>query len=108
MSPSESMKNFAERLKALRLGQKKLTVAEAAKELGVASTNLNNWERGVAKPPFDMLPKFAEYYNVTVDYLVGYAPSEKTQHILDVLNGLTEKEQDGVINLLDVMKKKEQ
>ena len=107
MSPSESMKNFAERLKALRLGQKKLTVAEAAKELGVASTNLNNWERGVAKPPFDMLPKFAEYYNVTVDYLVGYTADAKTQQLMDMLNGLTEKEKDGVINLLDVMKNKE-
>ena len=106
MAPTENLKNFAERIKTLRLEQKKLTVAEAAQELGVASANLNNWERGIAKPPFEMLVKFATYYNVSVDYLVGHASDEKTQQILEVLNGLTEKEKDGVINLLEIMKNK--
>lgn len=106
MSPAESLKQFSERIKTLRLEQKKLTVAEAAKELGVASANLNNWERGIAKPPFEMLPKFAEYYNVSVDYLVGYTPNEKTQKILDAVNSLSEKEKDGVMTILDIMKDK--
>lgn len=106
MTSSESLKSFGERIKSLRLNQKKLSVAEAAKQLNVASANLNNWERGIAKPPLEVLVKLAAFYNVTVDYLVGYVPNEKTNQLMTVLNNLTDDQKEDALTILGILKKK--
>lgn len=108
MTSTESLKSFGERIKSLRLNQKKLSVAEAAKQLDVASANLNNWERGIAKPPLEVLVKLAVFYNVTVDYLVGYVPNDKTKAIMTIVNNLTDEQKEDALTILDILKKKGQ
>ena len=65
------MKNeFAERLKELRtekgIGQEKL-----AADLGVGNGTISLWENGLREPKMSNLILLAQYFGVTVDYLVG-------------------------------------
>lgn len=63
------MTKFAEKLKQLRtemnLSQKKL-----AKILSVDQRSISNWENGVREPNYDMLVKIADYFKVSIDYLL--------------------------------------
>ncbi|WP_276840222.1 helix-turn-helix transcriptional regulator [Anaerovibrio lipolyticus] len=105
METSENMKSFADRIKELRLEQKKMSVAAAAREMEVAPANLNNWERGIAKPPLEALVKMAEFYNVTVDYMVGFVQNEKSRKITAILNSFTDEQLDDVLTILNIIKK---
>lgn len=73
------MTSFGEKLKSLRVDVKRLTLAEAANQLNVPRSNLNNWERGIAKPSLETLGKLAIFYNTTVDYLVGLDKNRQSE-----------------------------
>ena len=51
--------------------QKNLKLVDAAKSLGVSQPTLTSWENGTRNPPIDMLLKMAEFYQVSVDFLLG-------------------------------------
>ncbi len=63
-------KIFCERLKLLRLSQN-LTLEQLAKELGLVKITVGNWENGIRVPSLDTSIALAEYFNVSLDYLVG-------------------------------------
>lgn len=58
------------RLKELRL-EHKLTQEEASKIANVSRSSYTHYETGRRTPDIDTLLKFAKYYNVTIDYLLG-------------------------------------
>lgn len=60
------------RLKELRQAAK-LNQIEAAKLFGVAQSTLSGWETGKTQIDYDNLIKIADYYKVTLDYLLGRA-----------------------------------
>ncbi|WP_271629798.1 helix-turn-helix domain-containing protein [Caldicellulosiruptor sp. DIB 104C] len=60
---------FGKRLKELR-EERGLTQAELAKELGISVQNLSYYENG-REPKYELLIKIADYFGVTVDYLIG-------------------------------------
>ena len=62
------------RLKELR-EEKGLTQKQAAKYLSMQQQTYQRYERGRREPRIDMLIKLADYFDVSVDYLVGH---EKT------------------------------
>lgn len=62
--------DFAKRIKNLR-EEKKHTQAEVATRLGIARTTYASYEQGFREPDNDMLKKIAEYFDVTIDFLVG-------------------------------------
>lgn len=64
---------FAERLKYLRTHHngKKLTQEEMSKLLKVQRSTYGEYERGKIKPPMDKLNFLANYFDVSVDYLLG-------------------------------------
>lgn len=47
-----------------------MSQADCAAELGVPLANYNKWENGV-NPSIKVLCQIADYYNITLDYLVG-------------------------------------
>lgn len=47
------------------------TQKEIAKELGLSPQTLNNYVNGKTEPSIETLCKLADYYHVTLDYLVG-------------------------------------
>lgn len=61
---------FNERLKLLR-NEKGMTQDKTAKELDVPVRSYQRLEMDGAKTHYDTLQKIADYYNVSVDWLMG-------------------------------------
>lgn len=61
---------FGTILKNLRL-EKNITQKDLAKHLGVSDRSVGYYETGQRTPPPDILEKIADYFNVTVDFLLG-------------------------------------
>ncbi|ORT99432.1 hypothetical protein D081_1984 [Anaerovibrio sp. JC8] len=95
------MQSFGEKLKSLRVDVKRLTLAEAAKQLGVSKSNVNNWERGIAKPSLEMLCKLASFYNCTVDYLTGYERKSSHAKAMAIFENLPEEYQDHIAAIIE-------
>ncbi len=57
-------------LKALR-EEKELTMKETAHSLGIPYTTYRSYETGEREPNHGMLIKMAEFFNTTVDYIIG-------------------------------------
>lgn len=61
---------FADRLKQLRL-EKGDTLRDLAARFDMNAASLSNYELGKNEPKLSMVEKLAEYYGVSVDYLLG-------------------------------------
>jgi len=64
------MATFADRLKLLR-NNKKLTQKEFAKILNINERSYQNYEINASTPNFKLLLFIADYFDVSIDYLVG-------------------------------------
>ena len=62
-------KTFGKRLKLLR-SEKELKQSELAKILEVSSSTIGMYEQGRRYADLDTLKKMAEYFDVSVDYLI--------------------------------------
>lgn len=62
--------SLGQRLRRLRK-EKDLTIRQMAKQFNIGKTTVANYEKDDRKPDYEMIRKFAEYFDVTVDYLVG-------------------------------------
>lgn len=60
---------FWERLNQL-CAEHNVKLTNVVKELGMSTGNQSKWKRG-AIPKSNVLKKFADYFNVSVDYLLG-------------------------------------
>lgn len=79
------MNKFSERLKYLRK-MKGITQVELSKYLGYGYTAISNYENTVHQPDYDTLMKIAEYFGVSVDFLIGFDDSvERTGGVFAVL-----------------------
>lgn len=61
---------FAERFKNLRL-EKSISQQDIAASLGVDRSIVSHWERGTRIPSLDIAYALADYFNISLDYLVG-------------------------------------
>ncbi len=61
---------FKDNLKMLRK-EKALGQVQLAKAIGVSKGIISLWENGLREPNMSSLIALAEYFNVTIDYLVG-------------------------------------
>lgn len=61
---------FAERLREVRTA-KGVSQQKAAKGVGIAESNYQNYEYGQQRPGFETLCRLADYFDVSIDYLVG-------------------------------------
>lgn len=59
-----------ERLKELRLARN-LTLKQMAEYLGMVQRNYQRYETGEVDPPLSKAIALADYFNVSLDYLVG-------------------------------------
>ncbi|KST96264.1 helix-turn-helix domain-containing protein [Lactococcus lactis] len=64
------MSVFAEQLKTLRK-KNSLTQKELAEKVGVKQNSYANWENGNREPNIEMLVRIADYFDVSLDYLLG-------------------------------------
>ena len=61
---------FANRVKKLRQ-RAQLTQQQLADELNITQAAITRYERGVQEPTRDVLIKMADFFNCSVDYLIG-------------------------------------
>lgn len=61
---------FHERLSILRSGRK-LSQLEISKRLGIARTTYSGYENGTREPDIETMIKIADFFSVTLDYLIG-------------------------------------
>jgi len=61
---------FNEMLKKLREDER-LSQAQLAKDLSLPRYTIGNWEQGRAEPDTQMLKTLADYFDVSLDYLLG-------------------------------------
>lgn len=73
-------------MKNLRLlrKEKNLTLRELASEFGIAESTLSLYENAKRQPDFDTLKNFAEYFGVSVDYLLGRSVTRFTPPVENV------------------------
>ena len=57
---------FAELLK-----KHNVTRYQVSKATGVPQSSLSDWSKGKSKPKYDNMKKIADYFGVSVDYLLG-------------------------------------
>lgn len=61
---------LGKKLKLLR-SKKKLSQREFGKVFSLAESTIGMYERDERKPDYDTLKRFADYFEVTTDYLLG-------------------------------------
>lgn len=59
-------------LKSLRLA-KGLSQQTLAKNLGCSQQSIYKYEKHITEPDFNMLKTMADFFDVSVDYLIGYS-----------------------------------
>lgn len=91
---------LAQRLKQLRL-EKDLRQDQLAKLVHVEKSSISMYENDVRQPSYEVLIRYAEVFNVSVDYLLG----RTTDRSLD-LSGLTAAEIALMSELVDSMSAK--
>lgn len=62
--------NFHERLRSLR-NNRGITQSDLAEAIFTTTPNISSWENGRYLPGKDALQRIADYFNVSVDYLLG-------------------------------------
>lgn len=67
-------------IKNLRKCENK-TQIELANLLGISQSSYQSYEAGLTEPNIENLKKLADYYNVSIDYLVGRQFSNEFGHI---------------------------
>lgn len=77
---------FTKRLRALR-EDSDIKQKEIAEALQIKPNTYNRYECGVNEPDMAMLIKIADYFAVSLDYLLGHQP-KNTNHLPDLAHFL--------------------
>ena len=89
--------NIAGNLKRLRK-QKGITQEALAEFIGVSFQAVSKWERNEGYPDITILPVIANYFNVTLDELVGMNEIKDQKHLQDVLTIIQQNYVNGKIS----------
>ncbi len=73
---------LAEKIKNLR-NMRRLTQAEFARLMGVSTSAVSMWETEQREPDLGTIGKIADFFNVSVDYLMGRDAQESGADPLD-------------------------
>ncbi len=68
---------FAQRIINLR-EQKGMYQKDLAEIFNIEQATISNWEKGKRVPDSDMLIKISQFFNVSIDYLLGNENNNKT------------------------------
>lgn len=88
---------FTERLRCLRQA-KGVSQQKIANELGMTKVGYQNYEAGRRRPTFEILPRLADFFNVSLDYLTGRSDDphlprmdEETRNLFLAMKAFKEK-----------------
>lgn len=77
--------NFFDIFKTIRK-QRNLTQEQIAEALGVSSQAISKWETNTSYPDISLLPIIADYFGVSIDYLLGHDTGKQKEEIEKVCN----------------------
>lgn len=105
-------KSFQDVFKELRI-EKKLSQDKIAEELDVSPALVSKWERNVSTPAPEMLEYIADYFNVSVDYLIGRSKYKNLEHNNSELDNLlyskakelSDNDKKAVLGVINAIKK---
>lgn len=105
-------RNFQDVFKELRQERGKSQDA-MAKDLDVSPALISKWENNVSTPGPEMLEYIADYFGVSVDYLIGRSKyrnleadnSELDNVLFSKAKDLTDEEKKTIINVINAIKK---
>lgn len=86
-----------------------------AKEIGISSAVLTKWKNGISFPNGEILMKMADFFNCSIDYLVGRSPlktyeckfSNKDILLLEKIQLLNDDDCSEILYLIDFKLKKQ-
>lgn len=93
---------FATRLRRLFDERPNITQAQLSKTIGVTRQTISQYLNGISEPSYAALVKIADYFDVSLDYLLGRSEARTTdlniknvceitglnEHSIDLLNGI--------------------
>ena len=80
--------NFGTNLRNLRL-QRNLTQQKLAKDMNMSHASITSYETGFREPSFEIIRRFAEYFNVAPSMLMPFgevSDEEYVQRVAEALN----------------------
>lgn len=88
--------SFGDNLRAL-IEERDITQKELAKKLNIAPSTLGSYVQNVREPDFDTLKMFANFFDVSTDYLLDHSVKEystrQENELLRVFRSLSEEQQ---------------
>ncbi len=98
---------FGENLEMIRK-QKKVSQTKLGKVLGLTQQMISSYEKNMSSPNIDVLIKIANYFNVSVDYLLGHTTSPSTYEnaegrLLRYFNGLSELDKEKCLTIIQTL-----
>ena len=105
-------------IKNLRILRNKKGISQQtlASLLGISQQSVNKYENHDVEPDINTMIKIADYFDVTIDYLVGRGENEtdscnlqsNSMDITQKYNSLTKKERDCIDMILNVFENPEE
>ncbi|WP_195543650.1 helix-turn-helix domain-containing protein [Massiliimalia timonensis] len=112
--------DFGLKLKSLRENAN-MTQSEVAQKMNVLQTSISKYELGINEPDFETLVKFADLFNVNIDYFLDHTEVKTSWkdlnriisinkknysffEIMDMLVQLPEKDKICIINIMERFK----
>ena len=104
------MSDFATRLRELRKSNN-VSQQKLSKYLNFGYTAIANYESGRNQPSLDTVKKIAQYFGVTVDYLIGVSDyprrendiTDKEAELLGIFRKINEDEKDALLKIVNLM-----
>lgn len=78
-----------------------VTAYRVAKETGITTATFTSWKQGKYTPKQDKLQKIADYFGVTVDYLMGNSDNDMPTE--NPYYNLTKKDEKDIAKKLEAM-----
>lgn len=82
--------------------EKRITQKQLAANIGTSQGNVADWKSGRGSPSIDKLSLIADYFGVSVDYLLGRSEpavptlDPESKEILDMYGSLTPEQQNSI------------
>ncbi len=87
--------SFGDNLRTL-IEEREMTQKGVARELNIAPSTLGSYVQGVREPDFFTLKNIANYFDVSIDYLLDYHPNQNItsdeNDLLRIFRSLSNKE----------------
>lgn len=88
--------SFGNNLRTL-IEERNMTQKELATHLNIAPSTMGSYVQNTREPDFSTLKLLAEYFDVSIDYLLDYSPRKSNPHqereLLRIFRSLTEDQQ---------------